>query len=252
MAFQEFQSHASSMPDATESHDQPQQIQLPRSQPQQARSGHSGQQAPEMVPLSLELVPPVLCQSFGVPMPDSQFVQRNIMGFGVSNALRNAPDQLFRFGHAEQPYHPGQSLIADQSQLQYPAGQLTSLGPMGPLMYGLPAGDAVGFATTQHAHYANSVLQCNAAFSAQQQQQQQQQRHHCHSQSAVDGKVSSSQAGATAPLTSSPIPIADQQFHCSQGVAVPRPAYVDPNLYRHTVVQPLESRPGVSSGFDAT
>lgn len=235
MAFQEFQSYASSMPDASESHEQPQQQQLPRSQPQPARAGLNQQQAPAMVPLSLELVPPVLCQSFGVPMHDSQFVQRNMLGYGVSNAIRNTRD-LFRFGHAEQ-YGAGQSFIADPSQIPYSAGQLTSLGPMGPLMYGLQGADAVSFAQAQHAHYANSMLQCNAAFSAQQQQRQHQNQQ-CQSQSALDGKAPSSQAS----LASTP---GSQQFHCPQGVSLPRSGYVDPSLFQHALVQPMDGRAGM-------
>lgn len=237
MAFQEFQSYASSIPDASESHEQAPVHALSRSQAQPARAGANGQQqqqqAPAMVPLNLELVPPVLCQSFGVPMHDSQFVQRNMLGYGVSNAVRNTRD-LFRFGQPDQ-YGAGQSFITDQSQLQYQAGQVTSLGPMGPLMYGLSGGsDAVRFAQAQQAHYANSMLQCNAAFSAQQQQSQQ-----CQSQSAGDGKAPSSSTQAeqtTVPAT--------QQYHCS--MTAPTPTFIDPSMFRHAVVQPMDGRAGMS------
>ena len=244
MAFQEFQRFApSSMPDASESNEQTPIQALPRSQPLPARAGGNGQQqqqAPAMVPLSLELVPPVLCQSFGVPMHDSQFVQRNMLGYGISNAMRNTRD-WFRFGQPEQ-YGAGQSFIADQSQLRYQAGQLSSLGPMGPLMYGLPGcSDAVGFAQAQHAHYANSMLQCNAAFSAQQQQQQQQSNQQSQALSTGDAKApsTSSQAEQTT------VPAA-QQFQCPQSIAAaPRPAFIDPSMFRHAVVQPMEGRSGL-------
>ena len=109
---------------------------------------------PQMMPLSLELLPPVLCQSFGVPMNDSQFVQRGVLGFSVQNALRQRADMdLLRYGQPEQL--AGQFMGPSQ-QLQYPVGALASYGQMAQLSYGL---GAPGTIEPQAYANANRVLQ---------------------------------------------------------------------------------------------
>lgn len=211
MAFQSYGQCDSSIPEVNGGGNQRQQ-----SQPQQ----NQGQQAaPSIVPLSLELVPPVLCQSFGVPMHD-QFVQR--IGYGVPDAMRQQND-LFRFGQAENYQH--QHFLAEQSQMSYQHG-IASLGQIGPVVYGLGNG-AVGF-----AQQANRVMQYNSALAQQQARNHQPNTPPSHQQQGQG----QGDAAAPRPLQHPQIP-ACQTFYRSPGIAVAGHSFFDPNMIRHAVLQ---------------
>lgn len=219
MAFQNY-INASSMPEVSGGPNQQQQSQPHQNQGQQA--------APSIVPLSLELVPPVLCQSFGVPMHD-QFVQR--IGYGVPNAMRQQ-NEMFRFGHAENYQH--QHFLADQTQMPY-QHSLASLGQIGPVLYGLGNG-AVGFA--QQAN-ANRVMQYNTALAQQQSrhhQQNGQQGHQQQGQPQADGPAAQAMQHPQLP--------ACQTFYRSPGIALPGHGYIDANLLRQSMMQGSDGRSG--------
>jgi hypothetical protein len=120
------------------------------------QEGSEPRATPHMMPLSLELVPPVLCQSFGVPMHDSQFAQRSMMGFNMQQALRERADMdLLRFGHAEQ--FTGQ-LLGPGQQVQYSVGPLASFRQASQLGFGLGGGtglNAQPYALSHMLQYAN-------------------------------------------------------------------------------------------------
>lgn len=222
MAFQNYM-NGTSMPEVSGGGHQQQQIQQQQNPGQQA--------APSIVPLSLELVPPVLCQSFGVPMHD-QFVQR--IGYGVPGAMRPRND-MFRFGHAEN--YQAQHFLTDQTQMPYQPS-LASIGQMGPLVYGLGNG-AVGFA--QQAN-ANRVMQYNTALAQQQSQNQQssaQQGHPQHGQQQADAPAAQAMQHAHMP--------ACQPFYRSPGIAVAGHGYIDANMLRHPMMQGADGRSGKKS-----
>jgi hypothetical protein len=68
-----------------------------------------------MLPLTLELIPPVLCQSFGVPMHSSDAMQRSMLSYNVQQVLQQRADML-RFGAG---LVPGAFSAAEQ-QMQFP------------------------------------------------------------------------------------------------------------------------------------
>eukprot|EP00892_Ulva_mutabilis_P002213 jgi/Ulvmu1/11993/UM083_0003.1 len=215
MAFQDYM-NGSSMPEVSGGGHQQQHA------PQQQNAGQ--QAAPSIVPLSLELVPPVLCQSFGVPM-HNQFVQR--IGYGVPDAMRQRSD-MFRFGHAEN--YQAQHFLTEQTQMPYQPS-LASIGQMGPLVYGLGNG-AVGFAPQANA---NRVMQYNTALAQQQSQNQHQsvpQGQQQHGQQQAD-------APAGQPMQHAQIPSC-QTFYRSPGIAVAGHGYIDPNMLRHSMMHGVD------------
>lgn len=221
MAFQNYM-NGSSMPEVSGSASQQQQTQPQQNQGQQA--------APSIVPLSLELVPPVLCQSFGVPMHD-QFVQR--IGYGVPDAIRQQ-NEMFRFGHAENYQH--QHFLADQAQMPY-HHNLASFGQMGPVMYGLGNG-TVGFA--QQAN-PSRVMQYNTALAQQQSQAHQQNGSQGHQQRGQP----QADASAAAAMQHPQIP-ACQAFYRPPGIAVPRHGFVDASMLRQAMMPGVDGRSGVN------
>lgn len=220
MAFQDYM-NGSSMSEVSGGSHQQQQAQQQQNQGQQA--------APSIVPLSLELVPPVLCQSFGVPMHD-QFVQR--IGYGVPDAMRQRSD-LFRFGHAEN--YQNHHFLTDQTQMPYQPS-LASIGQFGPLVYGLGNG-AVGFAPQANA---SRVMQYNTALAQQQSQSQQQsgqQGHPQHGQQQADAPAARQMQHAQIP--------ACQTFYRSPGIAVAGHGFIDANMLRHSMMQGVDGRTGM-------
>jgi hypothetical protein len=192
------------------------------------------QHAPPMVPLSLELVPPVLCQSFGVPMQEFQLLQRNMLGYNVQNALRQRGD-MFRFGHAEQ--YPVQHYLGERGQMPYQAGHLPGLGQMAPFMYGL-SGDAVGFA--QQAYGAGMMQQQYNAMAQQQRQQQQAQNQHLQQKSTQELQKAqhkqSQQPTASAHQPPQPQPVQHGQLFQPQFISAPTATYLDSNLFRSAMM----------------
>jgi hypothetical protein len=111
MAFRDYKASGAKLPETTTNHS-----------------------APAMVPLSLELVPPSLCQSFAVPMHDPQAMQHVALEFGMQNAARHRPEYRFQpqNGYSGSCLNAAQQIQQMQMGFFSPFGQLAHIGMHGP------------------------------------------------------------------------------------------------------------------------